>query len=61
MSEVIIKVNTGFVGGIHEEPTGLSVEEWSALSKGDRNAWMNDVLHENCHAYAVDEDGNELD
>ena len=53
---VIIKVNTGFVGGIHEEYTGLSVEEWMALSDAEKNEYLQGAIDDHIESYAVDED-----
>lgn len=56
---VIIKVDTGFVGAVHEEDTQMSIKEWNALSDEDKRQWMNDCLHENIGVYAVDEETGE--
>lgn len=61
MSEVIIKIDTGFSGATHEEYTHLTVEEWKALSKSERNEWINEAISEVISAYAEDEDGNTID
>ena len=58
---VIIKVETGFVGGTHEQDTGLSVEEWQDLSEDKRNDLCDEFLHECCGSHAEDENGNILD
>ena len=46
MSNAIIEVNTGFVGGIHEYDTELSIEEWDELDDDEQ---------ENYHRNAIDE------
>lgn len=53
---VIIKIDTGFVGGIHEEDTGLTVKEWQAQSDKEKNQWLQDATNEVIDTYAVDED-----
>jgi len=61
MSTVVIKVETGFVGGTHEEDTGLTLEEWNVLTEHQRNQWVQDIINENISGYPVlmDDDGNE--
>lgn len=61
MSEVTIKVDTGFVGATHESDTGMSVEEWKALSHEDRMSWFQDCINDCISAYAEDEEGNSVD
>ena len=61
MSNVIIKIDTGFVGGIHEEDTGLSKDEWLALDQKERNEWMKDMVSNRIEVYAEDEDGNYIE
>jgi hypothetical protein len=56
---VVIKVDTGFVGGVHEEDTGMTTEEWLGMSEKDRDSHVQEVLNDYCHAYAVDEDTDE--
>ena len=63
MSTVIIKIDTGFVGATHEEDTGLTVEEWKALSQNEKWDWQNQAIQDHIDTYivCVDEDGNEAD
>jgi hypothetical protein len=56
---VIIKVDTGFVGGTHEEDTGLSVEEWGELSRGEKNQWLEQAVWDRICVHAEDEDNPE--
>ncbi len=53
---VIIKVDTGFVGGIHEDDTGLTVEEWDSLADDVKQQYIQRAINENIEAYAVNED-----
>lgn len=56
---VIIKVNTGFVGGVHEQDTGLEVEEWKKLSTKLKVELFNDAIENFIEVHAVDEDDEE--
>ena len=56
---VIIKVDTGFCGAIHEEDTGLTVEEWKSLSDGSKNEYLKGSISDNISSYAVDGDNEE--
>ena len=53
---VIIKVDTGFVGGIHEEDTGLTIDEWNDLDDNGKNEYLQGAIDDNIESYAVDED-----
>lgn len=53
---VIIKVETGFVGAVHEEDTGLTVEEWKDLDDGGKNEYLQGAIDDTIESYAVDED-----
>lgn len=59
MGNAIIKVDTGFVGGTHEEDTGLTMEEWNGLPNNEKDDWLRDVLNNHCQAYVVDEDSDD--
>ena len=52
---VTIKVDTGFVGAIHEMETDLTVEEWKELTDNERHEIRMEAINENIDAYAVDE------
>ena len=53
---VIIKVDTGFVGAIHEEDTGLTVKEWNDLDSDGKYEYLRGAINDNIESYAVDED-----
>ena len=46
MSNAIIEVNTGFVGGIHEYDTELSIDEWNELSDDEQSDYHRDAIGE---------------
>lgn len=56
---VIIKVDTGFVGAVHEEDTGLSVDEWNDLDESAKNEYLQGAIDDNICSYAVDEDNED--
>jgi len=58
---VVIKVNTGFVAGIHEEDTGMTLEEWNDLSEKDKMGICQEVLNEYCEAYPEMSSGEEVE
>jgi len=58
---VIIKVDTGFVGGEHEEDTGLEVEDWNSLTDEERTDWLNGTLFNFCQVYAEDEENPKVE
>jgi hypothetical protein len=60
MSNVIIRCNTGFVGGIHEEDTGMTVDEWKALPDNGKQEWLQGIIDDNIESYAINEDTEEL-
>jgi len=53
---VLIKVDTGFVGGVHEDDTDMSVEEWNALSEKERQDYLIETVWNYIGVYAEDED-----
>jgi hypothetical protein len=61
MSNVTIKIDTGFVGGIHEEELDIDLEEWKALDAYDKYDIYRDVTNNYINTYAVDEDDNIID
>ncbi len=52
---VIIRVDTGFVGGFHEQDTGLTVEEWEALNSEAQDEYLSGAIDDFIESYAVDE------
>jgi hypothetical protein len=57
MSNVMIIVDTGFVGGDHEADSGCTLEEWGALTDKEKDGVMNEVLWDFVSVYAKSEDG----
>lgn len=57
---IIIKVDTGFVGGIHEAYPDLSVEEWKGLNDEEKAKYLDEAIHNNIEAYVEDEDTGEV-
>lgn len=60
MGNVIIRCDTGFVGAVHEEDTGMTIEEWQALPEEGKNEWLKGIIEDNICSYAIDEDTEEL-
>lgn len=58
---VIIRCDTGFVGGIHEEDTGMTVEEWKALDDKAKEEYFQGIIEDNIEVYACDGDLDEDD
>jgi len=57
---VIIKIDTGFVGAIHEHDTDTTVDEWKALPDKEKQDWITQLVWESIEAYAVDEETDEI-
>lgn len=55
---VIIKVDTGFSGAVHEEDTGLSISEWGKLTYEMKLEYYQWAIEENIEVYTVDENDN---
>ena len=43
---IVIKVNTGFSGAVHEVDTGLTQQEWDDLSDKEKNEMLNEAIFE---------------
>jgi len=57
---VIIKIDTGFAGAIHEIDTDLSVEEWQKLSDKIKRSWLVDTAWDYIESYPVDEETDNI-
>jgi len=57
---VIIKIDTGFAGGIHEQDTGLDVNEWEALDSKCKHEYLQGAINDFIETYAVDEDTDKI-
>jgi len=57
---VIIKIDTGFVGAVHEEDTGLSIDEWNRLTSKEKDEMMQMAVVDNIEVYAVNDEDDEL-
>jgi len=60
MSNVVIKVDTGFAGAIHTYKTNITPEEWDVLTNDEKLGWLVEATDNFVEVYAETEDGELL-
>lgn len=57
---VVIVIDTGFVGGEHHVELSCTVEQWQDMSNAEKEEEFQDAIHSCIECRAEDEEGNIL-
>lgn len=55
-----VKIDTGFVGGIHEAELDMSIDEWNELSDNDKYIITQEIINDYIEISVIDEEGNSI-